>query len=323
MKRFIVTGLYAALCLCSALADNIITRSADTIECTVTHIDDNKVTYRRPGENFDRQLNLSDVFKIKYDNGTEDIFAKSAATPADTPPAQAASAIDLVDTEPDWDSMKPASKVYRIGDWYSENGVEGIVIWTTPDGLHGRIINTQVLNSKTFKRPKPIFTGPVDVALGMNDRSNGYANWCSLKKFMAENQQFTPEMFPLYQLVNDLGEGWYVPSIKELAYYNQLRETQVAYSGMHIKFNGKTVKWGKIFNHVSKSHKGQSLDKFITLSSTEFYSPGGASRTFSVLYGDPDEAQYVLTKYQTDSEDPFKATVRNIGYYPNYAFHLF
>lgn len=309
--------------MCSVLADTIVTRSADTIECSVSHIGDSIVTYRKPGENFDREINRNDVFKIKYDNGSEDIFSENSGTPAAESIARSSSTADLVDTDPDWSVLPPASKTYYIGDWYSENGVEGIVIWTTSDGRHGRLIHPRKINAEVFKRPKTLFTGPTDIAIGMNDRSNGYANWYRLKEFMAMNPQYTSDMFPLYQLVADLGDGWYIPAINELSYFNQLRESQVAYTGMHAKFNGKTVKWGKILNHVAKSHKGQSLDSPVSISSTEVYSSGGASRTFSALYGDPEEAQYILLKYQIDSDDHIKPLVRDKGFYPNYAFHLF
>lgn len=315
--------------LCLALAsvcqaDRLVTRAADIIECKVTAVDETTVKYRKPGESFDREISRGDIFKIKYDNGEEETFpALSASTP--TSPADRAAygpQYRNTETEPDWNAFPPAGRRYHIGDWYSENGVEGIVIWTTSDGRHGRILNKRKFNTSMFSKPSPFFTGPADIPLGMSDTANGYANMLALSRFIADNPQYGNAMFPIRDMLAALGQGWYLPSAKELEYLEKLRESEVAYSGENTKFNGKTVKWHKILNHVSKSHGGDKHDDYYRLSSTEVYSPGGASATFEALYGDPQAPQFALLKVTSEAAERTKPFIRTRGL-PFYAFHLF
>lgn len=324
MKRIPITML---LCLCglvAALADQVVTRDADIIECEVTSIDDTFVRYRKAGERFDREIKRGDVFKIKYDNGEEEMFCTEASSPLASGGLAVASGSSHsnTETEPDWNAFPPASRQYHIGDWYSENGVEGIVIWTTPDGRHGRILHKKKFNTSKFHKPAPFFSGPADIPLGMGDTANGHANLLALRRFIGSNPQYTPEMFPINQILEQLGNGWYLPAIRELEYLEHLRDSYVTYSGENSQFNGKTVKWHKILNHVSKSHGGDKHDDYYRLSSTEVYSSGGASATFETLYGDPQSPQFALLKRALDGDGQQKPFTRTRGL-PFFAFHLF
>ncbi len=325
MRGFIITLLLWLFAWQTCVADQIVTREADIIDCKVTAIDESTVKYRKPDEKFDREINRGDVFKIRYDNGEEEIFTgNTAVTSASQPTSQSRSGAQYQNTEthPDWNSFPPASRPYHIGDWYSENGVEGIVIWTTPDGRHGRILNKRKFNTSKFRMPDAFFTGSIDIPLGIGDMTNGYANMIALNRFIADNPQYTSDMFPIRQILASLGNGWYLPSIKELEYFQQLRDTYVTYTGENLKFEGKTVKWSKIINHVSKSHGGEKHDDYYRLSSTEVYAPGGASATFQSLYGDPQLPQFALLKFTSEESPRTKAFVRTKGL-PFYAFHLF
>ncbi|MDE7411869.1 MAG: hypothetical protein K2M94_07510 [Paramuribaculum sp.] len=321
MKRLIITltAILSGIGLCKA--DKIVTRSADIIECTVTEISDNAIKYRKPGEKFEREITRKDIFKIKYDNGEETVIKPSESTVR----VQQQSVIQNnqyvnVATTPDWNALPPASRIYHVGDWYSENGVEGIVIYTTPDGLHGRIVHPKQFKSSAY-HPKSFFKGPTDVPFGMNDLSNGYANMVALNRFISANPQYTPDMYPIYtEYIKPLGDGWYIPSIKELEYYQNLRDQKTVYTGDIEKFKGKTVKYHKIFDHQAKKHDGDKHYSYYYLSSTEIYSPGGASVTFQSIYGDPATPQFALMKYEHDK--PSKAVVRTMGL-PILAFHLF
>ena len=321
----IATLALSLWCVSAALADSIITRSADIIECKVTQVGDAVVKYRKAGENFDREISRGDVFKVKYDNGEEECFP--AAGQYDNAPVArqgvgmqnrvAPRSYVNTETEPDWNAFPPASRQYHVGDWYSENGVEGIVIWTTPDGRHGRIIN-----KRKFTRPHAFFTGPVNVPLGMADKSNGYANMKALNSFIKANPEYGPDMFSIAQVLWKLGPGWYLPSINELDYFLRLRDSEVEYNGENEKFDGKTVKWHKILDHVSKAHGGDKHNNDYLLSSTEIYSYGGASASYEVLFGDPHLPQFALLKMQMTKSDKIKPIVRHKGL-PFYAFHLF
>lgn len=318
----IVVFLLCLGCTFSSFADLIVTRSSENIYCKVLAVNDNLITYRISGETFDRELPISDVFKIKYDNGEEDNFANTfvEAESSGVTLSETGRYINM-ETEPDWGALPPAQRKYQIGDWYNENGVEGIVIWITPDGRHGRIVHKNKWNAALFKKPVAFFTGPTDVSLGMSDLTNGYANMLALKDFMLRNPQYTMEMFPVQEILSQLGDGWYLPSIKELVYFYGLRNSQVAYNGDNPKFRGKTVSWQKIIDSVSKQHGGQKHDDYYQLSSTETFCQNPASVTFEALYGDPASQQFALFKLTEGKE--CKPIVRNKGKIPFYAFHLF
>lgn len=322
MRKLVAICLALIWCVLPVLADSIITRGADIIECKVTQVGDNSVKYCKTGEKFDREISRGDVFKIKYDNGEEELIPAAAAAPQSQSRPQGYGGSPYApyrntETEPDWSAFPPASRQYKTGDWYSENGVEGIVIWTTPDGRHGRIIN-----KRKFTRPYAFFSGPLNVPLGMTDKSNGYANMKALDGFMRANPGFGPDMFAVAQVLWKLGPGWYLPSINELDYFFRLRDTEVAYTGENEKFNGKTVKWHKIIDNTSKAHGGDKLNNDYVLSSTEIYSPGGASASYEALFGDPHLPQFALLKMQMTKNDRIKPIVRHKGL-PFYAFHLF
>lgn len=321
MKRSVLLIL-ALLTCCGAFADKIITTAADIIECTVSEIGDDVVKYRKPDETFVREIARTKVFKIKYDSGSEDVLKGDSRIATEQSAPEPAQQSGLVSTEPNWSTFAPAPRDYHIGDWYSENGVEGVVIYTTDDFRHGIIINKKKFGAG-FKQ-KALFTGPTNIAIGMNDRLNGYANMLALKAFMTANPQYTADMFPVQQVLDGLGDGWYLPAIDEVDYFFNLSKTTVAYTGENTKFCGKTVAWGKIFNSVSKQHGGSSHNEDYLLSSTEVYSQGGASAPFRVLYGDTDKPQYAVLKYDVEITGlVIKPVARNEGKVPFYAFHIF
>lgn len=140
MKRSVLLIL-ALLTCCGAFADKIITTAADIIECTVSEIGDDVVKYRKPDETFIREIARANVFKIKYDNGSEDVLKGDSRIATEQSAPESAQQAGLVSTLPNWSSFTPAPRDYHIGDWYSENGVEGVVIYTTDDFRHGIIIN--------------------------------------------------------------------------------------------------------------------------------------------------------------------------------------
>lgn len=320
MKRLITTLTIIQSCIYLCNADKIITRNADIIDCTVTMVGDNAIKYRKPDENFEREIKREDIFKIKYDNG-ENTFIKpseSTARAQQQPDIQGKQYINVA-TTPDWNSLPPASRVYQIGDWYSENGVEGIVIYTTPDGLHGRIVHPKQFQNK---HKKSFFIGPTNISFGMNDLTNGYANMMAMKRFISANPQYTPDMFPLYsEFIKPRGEGWYIPAINELKYYQNLRNKDTIYTGDIEKYKGKAVKYHKIIDSQAKMHGGNRHYANRYLSSSEVFSPGGAPKLFQTLYGDPAIPQFTLIKYEKNK--PSKATVRSYGDFPILAFHLF
>lgn len=100
MRDFIITLLLWLFAWQACVADQIVTREADIIDCKVTAIDESMVKYRKPDEKFDREINRGDVFKIRYDNGEEEIFTgNTAVTPASQPTSQSRSGAQYQNTE--------------------------------------------------------------------------------------------------------------------------------------------------------------------------------------------------------------------------------
>lgn len=241
-----------------AKSDQLITTDAEIIECEVKIIKDNSVVFRKPGESFDREMDRSNIFKVKFNNGTEEMLQTQSASKNSNPGVGTVKQTrfkgnDVIESEPDWSAYPPASKPYQIGDWYSENGVEGLVIWTTEDGRHGRLLYPKGLNPlPKFGRSRKFYTGSPDYELGLNDYANGYANWQRIKYLIDNDPNYSIEMFPLYEYLNQEAPGWYLPAIKELQYLFELSQKEVTYKG-------KKTKWEKVISEIVKSHTGKKL----------------------------------------------------------------
>lgn len=274
MKHIFLSAMAILFCAMIAMADQLVTTNAEIIECEVNIIKDNSVVFRKPGESFDREMDRSNIFKIKFNNGTEEIFQTSNSSKSNDPSLGTVKQTrfkgnDVIESEPDWSALPPSSKAYKIGDWYNENGVEGLVIWTTEDGRHGRLLYPKKLNEfPVFGRSRKFYTGSPDYELGLTDYTNGYANWQRIKYLIDNDPKYSIEMFPLYEYLSQEAPGWYLPSIKELQYLYDLYKTEVNY-------NGKKTKWEKILPDIVKNHGGDRLKIYthgtggITQSSTE------------------------------------------------------
>lgn len=318
MKRIILSAIIALSCVQIIFADRIILRNTDILEGKITLVGDEIIKYTKTGENFDKEVAISDIFKIKYDNGEETVFKSSQTTPNQS---VSPDHYQLVQTEPDWDSMPQASQVCQVGDWYSENGIEGVVIWTTEDGRHGRIIYPKKFYTVS-NLPKPFFTGPVDIAIGTNDASNGYANLQTILKFIENNPQYPLSMFPLVEDLLKAGGGWYLPSIQEIEYLEMLCQQEVTIAKQNHKYSGKTIKYKKLINHTLKSNGGDKLStEAYTISSTEGYCHGGASQGLELLFGDPVNPQFALYKREVYEKSSF--CIRNRAVLTCTPFHLF
>ena len=55
-------------------ADELVMRDASSWKGKVIEVRPDRILFRKDNESFDREVNVAKVFKIKYDNGTEDIM---------------------------------------------------------------------------------------------------------------------------------------------------------------------------------------------------------------------------------------------------------
>jgi len=91
---------------------------------------------------------------------------------------------------------------YSIGDFYSQNGKEGIVFWITEGGRHGKIVTTD----KTICEWSTEY-----VVTGAADENYGMANMKKIQSISGWH-----EKYPAFAWCADKGEGWYLPAKNEL-----------------------------------------------------------------------------------------------------------
>ena len=99
-------------------------------------------------------------------------------------------------------STQLEEKTYKVGDLYDENGKKGVVFEISADGKHGKIVSLIEGSEKWSKD---------DSKVGCYNWQDGYANMHKIQ----EIPQWQ-EKFPAFAWCANLGEGWYLPAIKEL-----------------------------------------------------------------------------------------------------------
>lgn len=97
-------------------------------------------------------------------------------------------------------------KSYKVGDYYNENGKEGIVFWVDKTGKHGKIVGMesaelQWASDKTEQNRLIKATNKKDGARNM-EKVKHVSNW--------------EQKYPAFAWCANLGEGWYLPAKKEL-----------------------------------------------------------------------------------------------------------
>jgi hypothetical protein len=129
-----------------------------------------------------------------------------------------------------------------VGDYYNENGKQGVVFEVSADGRHGKIVS--------MKQSAEGLKWSADSAeqtrlVGANSKSNGAANMAKVKAVSGWQTKY-----PAFKWCDDLGEGWYLPSIEELKAFtisdsvrNAVNRTLKAKGGEAIHNKGDLYKW--------------------------------------------------------------------------------
>ena len=105
-------------------------------------------------------------------------------------------------------SSYPASgKVYRVGDMYNENGLQGVVFEVSADGRSGKIVH--------LKKSRHMLIWCNDYeskrTIGANDHYDGEKNMAVVKRISGWRDKY-----PLFAYCDELGNGWYIPAKAEL-----------------------------------------------------------------------------------------------------------
>ena len=101
----------------------------------------------------------------------------------------------------------PAAKTYKVGDYYNENGKEGVVFEVDETGCHGKIVGMKQVKlpwCTDEENKKYIYTGATDLNDGMKNMQAimRIPDW--RKKYLA------------FAWCTEQGEDWYLPAIEEL-----------------------------------------------------------------------------------------------------------
>ena len=103
---------------------------------------------------------------------------------------------------------KGRNGVYKVGDYYDDGKMQGVVFEVSADGKHGKIVCLRETHyelqwtSNAYEQIRLI---------GANDKYNGANNMAKVKQ-LADWQ----EMYPAFAWCASLGDGWYLPAIEEL-----------------------------------------------------------------------------------------------------------
>ena len=99
-------------------------------------------------------------------------------------------------------------KIYKVGDYYNENGKEGVVFEVSADGCSGKIVSL-VQTTSMVKWTNDSYEERRTI--GADDTVDGSVNMA--KAMSITNWQIK---FPAFKWCADLGEGWYLPALQEL-----------------------------------------------------------------------------------------------------------
>ncbi len=210
-------------------AQDVITfRNGDEKQVKVLEISDSEVRYKTWSnqEGPTRTKSTSDILRIKYANGETEVF--------DSVETSSAVAAD------------ESGAVYKVGDVYKENGLVGIVVYVDATGHHGLIMHPKRLERKSWCKNRFC-----DMTVGADNREDGMVNMVAVKRFIAANGLDSSD-FPIYDDCIALGEGWYIPAIKEVEYIIMAAN------------DGKLGEWDKysldVFEETLKSIGGKKLN---------------------------------------------------------------
>ena len=105
--------------------------------------------------------------------------------------------------------------IYEVGDYYNDGVREGVVFEVSADGRHGKIVSmkqsAEKLQWATKERKFGLFKSEAERLIGADSVWDGADN---MAKVMARPDW--QSKYPAFKWCADLGEGWYLPSKKEL-----------------------------------------------------------------------------------------------------------
>lgn len=99
-------------------------------------------------------------------------------------------------------------KTYKVGDYYNDEGREGVVFEVDATGHHGKIVGMNQSANKLWCTDEECDKG---IPTGATDRSDGMVNRHVIERIAGWRQKY-----PAFAWCAAQGEGWYLPAIGEL-----------------------------------------------------------------------------------------------------------
>ena len=100
-------------------------------------------------------------------------------------------------------------KPYKVGDYYNENGKEGVVFEVDETGLHGKIVGMKQSKEDLRWCTKEEFARKI--VIGATDDNDGMTNMQTIMQIPDWQAKF-----PAFVWCAAQGDGWYLPAINEL-----------------------------------------------------------------------------------------------------------
>ena len=104
----------------------------------------------------------------------------------------------------------PEAKTYNIGDYYNENGKQGVVFDVWDGGRHGKIVSLDETNGVWDSRVKYDGGYKNGTRTYTDSKSDGKAN---TDKIMSRSDR---DYFPAFKWCRAKGSSWYLPAVDEL-----------------------------------------------------------------------------------------------------------
>lgn len=135
------------------------------------------------------------------------------------------------------------SAQYKVGDFYSVDGVEGVVFRVDNNGEHGLVVSLDRFNGKWTVDKKTYY----ETNAFFED--DGQKNMEEIAKYVEETGR-NWSTFPFFEWCRNKGEGWYAPALDEL------RDLVTALNGSMGTYNSSNyIK----FDQVILDHGGESV----------------------------------------------------------------
>ena len=167
-------------------------------------------------------------------------------------------------------SSSSNEKTWKVGDYYNENGKEGVVFWVDESGKHGKIVSMTESSSRLQwtsdkKERKQL--------IGANNETDGAKNMAIVKQILDWHSKY-----PAFAWCADLGEGWYLPAIEELKIFTTvgfihdlINRTLAQHGGEQLANKGDSHNYWSSTEYDEKSLKKWYCANFVNMGTINLF----------------------------------------------------